>query len=100
MSAPAHPPQPVVGGTGVPSSPPASEGVNLDEYMQFAHVDPTDIIIQRALHDLGITNCSAFHNFKACELEEAGIKKGHARSLISSLNRFERHLKTHQPWAL
>ncbi|KNZ49329.1 putative signal peptide protein [Puccinia sorghi] len=56
----------VVGGTGVPSSASASEGVNLDD-------------------------------FKACELEEAGIKRSHLLSLISSLNQFENHLKTHQP---
>ncbi|KNZ45673.1 uncharacterized protein VP01_7924g1, partial [Puccinia sorghi] len=62
-----HPPQPVVG-AGVPSSLPASEGVDLDEYMQFAHIEPTDFVIQQALDDLGITHFSAFRNFKACEL--------------------------------
>lgn len=90
---PAHPP----GGTGVPSSPAASEGVEIEEYLNFAHVDPADLVIQRALDDLGITHYSAFRNFKPCELEDAGIKKGHARSLICSLSRFERHLKTRQP---
>ncbi|KNZ51753.1 uncharacterized protein VP01_3825g2 [Puccinia sorghi] len=79
------------------SSPAESEGVDLKEYMLFSHVDPTDLVIQRALDKVGITHYSTFWNFKASELEEAGIKKGHARLLIGSLTCFERHLKSCQP---
>ncbi|KNZ54675.1 hypothetical protein VP01_2887g4 [Puccinia sorghi] len=53
--------------------------------------------ILMTLDDLGITHFSAFRNFKSCELEESGIKKDHKLSLISCLNQFELHLKTHQP---
>ncbi|KNZ55623.1 uncharacterized protein VP01_2629g1 [Puccinia sorghi] len=42
----------------------------------------------------GITHYSNFQTFKVSELKEAGIKKGHARTLIASLARFECHLKT------
>ncbi|KNZ56857.1 uncharacterized protein VP01_2300g2 [Puccinia sorghi] len=78
------PPPPLVNGNlGVRSSPAASEGVELNEYLHFAHVDPTDLVIQQALDNLGITHYLAFQNFKATKLEDAGIKKGHAQCLIT-----------------
>ncbi|KNZ45091.1 uncharacterized protein VP01_84g6 [Puccinia sorghi] len=89
-------PAPPLGGTGVPLSPADSKGVESKEYLHFAHIDPVDLVIQKALDDLGITHYLAFRNFKPCELEDAGIKKGHSRSLISSLSKFECYLKTHQ----
>ncbi|KNZ57539.1 hypothetical protein VP01_2132g1 [Puccinia sorghi] len=80
---------------GVPSSPAASEGVDLEEYMLFSHFDPTNLVIQCALEEIGITHYS--RNFKASELEEAGIKKGHSHLLIGNLTCFEQHLKSCEP---
>ncbi|KNZ60570.1 uncharacterized protein VP01_1535g2 [Puccinia sorghi] len=97
LSNPIPAPRSVNGNSGVPSSPAASEGVELKQYLHFAHVNPANLVIQWALDDLGITHYSAFQNFKATELEDTGIKKGHARSLTGSFNCFERHLKTRQP---
>ncbi|KNZ61221.1 uncharacterized protein VP01_1434g1 [Puccinia sorghi] len=50
-----------------------------------------------ALGELGITHYLQFQNFQATELEEAGMKRAHARALISSYNRFERQLKSSHP---
>ncbi|KNZ51750.1 uncharacterized protein VP01_3828g1 [Puccinia sorghi] len=48
------------------------EGVELIEYLHFAHVNPADLIVQWALDNLCITHYSAFQNFKATELKDAG----------------------------
>ncbi|POV98897.1 hypothetical protein PSTT_14131 [Puccinia striiformis] len=81
---------------GIPdrSSPAVSEeGVDLGQYLKFAHVDPTVDQVREALDTLGITHYSAFKDFSATELEEAGFKKAHARSLTTYIGRFERRLK-------
>ncbi|KAH9443893.1 hypothetical protein Pst134EB_026284 [Puccinia striiformis f. sp. tritici] len=63
---------------GIPdrSSPAVSEeGVDLGQYLKFAHVDPTVDQVREALDTLGITHYSAFKDFSATELEEAGFKR-------------------------
>ncbi|KNZ59867.1 hypothetical protein VP01_1650g6 [Puccinia sorghi] len=45
----------------------------------------------------GLTITIGFQNIQESELEEAGMKRGHARALTSSFQRFERNLKSSLP---
>ncbi|KAI9616449.1 hypothetical protein H4Q26_010843 [Puccinia striiformis f. sp. tritici PST-130] len=67
--------------------------VDLGQYLKFAHVNPLLDQDQKTIDKLSFSHYTAFKDFSAAELEEAGFKKSHARALTSSIRRFERHLK-------
>ncbi|KNZ50199.1 hypothetical protein VP01_4547g1 [Puccinia sorghi] len=61
-----------------------SKGVNLEEYMQFVHVDPTNIDIQRALDDLVITHFLPSAISKLVSLKKEELKRA-MRNLSSAV---------------
>ncbi|PLW31771.1 hypothetical protein PCANC_22371 [Puccinia coronata f. sp. avenae] len=80
------------------SSPVTSDKAEkLNDYLCFVDVDPSDSVVSQVMSDLGIASYTGFLNFKASELEKAGIKKSPARLLVSSVRKFERHLKANHP---
>ena len=75
------------------SSPvPSDTGAELEDYFRFLRVETSELLYQ-VLNDLGISHYTGFSLFEASELVEAGIKKGPARALVKSVNKYERHLK-------
>ncbi|KNZ60515.1 uncharacterized protein VP01_1542g4 [Puccinia sorghi] len=91
--------QPVPANIGpATSSPvPSNDNIKLEEYFCFAHVDFHHGGVTVALGELGINHSSQFPNFQASELEEAGMKRAHARALISCYKKFECHIKSTHP---
>ncbi|KNZ55823.1 uncharacterized protein VP01_2572g1 [Puccinia sorghi] len=76
------------------SPAPSNNHIILDDYFCFSHVDQNSGGILTALDKLGITHHTQFQKFQAAELEEAGMKRAHARALVRLYKIFERHLKS------
>ncbi|KNZ52162.1 hypothetical protein VP01_366g7 [Puccinia sorghi] len=76
---------------------PSDNHIDLEEYFLFSHMDMNEGGVVVALGKLGITHYLQFQNFQATKLEEARMKRAHARALISSYQRFEQHLKSSCP---
>ncbi|OAV91824.1 hypothetical protein PTTG_07557 [Puccinia triticina 1-1 BBBD Race 1] len=78
-----------------PVSSPAPSDVNADinDYLMFFHVDVNCKQVKNSLIKYGITHYVEFKNFQAQDFEEVGVKRSHARSLVSNIKKYKRSLK-------
>ena len=77
----------------LPSSPPSDVESNLEEFLAYCQISPTDNETCDGLDKLGITDWTFIHYFTTQELEDAGIPAGPSQALVSLAKKYIGFLK-------
>jgi hypothetical protein len=77
-----------------PSSPTGlDDQFSVNNYLQFAEVNPCNPDVSKVIDDMGITNYLAFAKFKEINFEKCGIKPAPSRLMTSCVGKYKRHLE-------